>query len=392
MLIEQIPYHLRNTLTTLRLPIYMELAGDTLRLPPQLALGDLLMALGVVRNAGRPLRLALSSPYAQLAETYPLVKELLAPEPMEAIALSTLPVARSGRSRWWSSSVTYQLKLGVVPVDMIRATPTLAHSLYYRLARTDDRPSVFVESSAAGLLKELLPRARATVVFFPFNPGRTMHYWHDPSWWTELARRLKKDYFLVAVGADDYGELAEEVDVALPKTDPASTLPALAWALARAEGFVGCDGGISQLAIAAGCKRVVVVWDSMASYRFWASASASHILLSNPYTFRYPQTRRLTPREIDAHFRCLRLPGPENREIMLPPGPVEEAAAAVAGSYEAYVRMVLGVLEVEEERACIRQWLAQAGTRQSVYEATWAFALKALTSPTPATWVVKSFP
>lgn len=381
MIIHGIPCHLRHTVEQVGLPIYMELSPTDCRPHPGLALGDTLMMLGLIRNQGRPLRLHLDPGAArELVEGHPLVREMVAPQgPPEGLDVCRLPVERSGRAVSWISRTVHRLGFPVCPVHEVRANPVLAHSLHYGLANLDDRPSVFVDPARPPRLEGLLARDRPTLALYPFNPGRGEPFWQDGAWWAALCRRLRGRFALVAVGARDYGELAGEVDACLAMDDPDSTLADLAWLLGRAAAFAGRDGGLSHLAAAVN-PRVLVVWDSMASYRFWAGRTLNHVLMSNPYVFRYPQTSRLGQGELLAEVRAAGLP--DGRGGRLGQGQSdEELLERITESFGGLANLASAWLarrEVEEERRGVREWWDRPELRRRFYEQSLDFAARAV--------------
>ena len=193
-----------------------------------------------MRNFGRPVRLHLQSKFQEVLTGHPLVRELVQnPQAPQRLKVKSLPMGRSGRSLSFSSNTFHRLDFPVLPVCQIRANPVLAHSLYYGLARTDDRPGLFLDPARPPALKGLLSRGKPTLVLFPKNPGRKDRVWGDLDWWLELIGRLKRDFALVAVGAEDYGELAGAADACLAMSDPSSTILDLAWLCQQAAGFAG---------------------------------------------------------------------------------------------------------------------------------------------------------
>lgn len=396
--IHQIPYHLRNTVEHLAPPIFVGLEPGHCRPPAGLALGDTLMMLGLIRNQGRPLCLHLepSAALRPLLESHPLVRELAAPDGQGPdLGVAALPVERCGRASTWISNTTHTLGLGVLPVDQVRANPALAHSLYYGLANQDDRPSVFVDPARPPALAGLLAGRRPTLVVYPRNPGRPASQWPAQEWWARLLGALRPDFALVAVGAPDYGGLEELLDACLPMGDPGSTLLDLAWLLGQAQGFVGCDGGLAHLAAAVNPRRVTV-WDSMASYRYWAGASGHHLLFSNPYVFRYPQTVRPSLAELKATLRQVRLPDGQGgwRVEPLPEQDWERRVNELFGGPAHLARALLAQREVEEEAASLAQWSGQPQKREQVLAESLAFALRVLAGQAAQgeNWVVPVFP
>lgn len=381
MLLSRIPYPLRNTVEHLDLPLYIDLEPESCRPPADLALGDTLMALGLIRNQGRPLRLYLNPGAArELVEAHPLVRELLPPDGKPSrFNLRRLPVERSGRSATWISDDVYRLTIPVIPLDQIKANPILAHSLYYKLANTDDRPSVFVDPERKSPLRGLLGTGRPTLALYPLNPGRSDWFWQDPQWWTRLLEQVRKEFYVAAVGAEDYGELAQAVDATLPMSDPASTLTDLAWFLSRVQAFAGRDGGLSHLASAVN-QRVMVVWDSMASYRFWAGRGGNHLVMSNPYTFRYPQAARLDMEDLRQQVRAVALPDGAGgvREETLPEEGYEERAKELFGSLENFTKAVLAMREVEDDRRGVEFWMSQPELKDAFYQQSLEFAARVL--------------
>ncbi|MFH1061030.1 MAG: glycosyltransferase family 9 protein [Pseudomonadota bacterium] len=400
MLVQDIPYHLRNTVERLKLPIYIDLEPGACRPPANLALGDTLMVLGLVRNQGRPVRLHLdpAGSLRELVASHPLVAELLPPDDAAArFDLVRVPVGRAGRGASWLSATTFDLDLPVLPVDQVRANPILAHSRYYGLGRDDDRPSVFIDPDRPRTLAGLLARGRPTLVAYPQNPGRRGHLWQNPAWWRELLTGLRAEMAVVLVGAADYGELSEAADACLPMHDPGSTLLDLAWLMGKAAAFVGGDGGLCHLAAAVNPRRLTV-WDSMASYRVWAGAGGHHILFSNPYTFRYPQTVRHSLTDLGRIVASRGLPDGRGgwRPAASGPGPggLAELAEEQCGGLEAMARAVMARQEVEAERDFVAGWQANPEASQRIRAGSLDFARRALTGQLPAgaNWVVPSLP
>lgn len=386
MLVQDIPHHLRNTVERLDLPIYLDLSPAECHPPQGLALGDTLMLLGLIRNQGRPLRLYMDpGPARPLLEGHPLVRELLPPgQPSQRFKLLRVPVGRAGRNLAWLSDTVHPLPLPVLPLDQVRANPVLAHSLYYQLEITDDRPSVFLDPARPPALAGLLARGRPTLVVYPLNPGRGEHYWQDLAWWRELIAQAGQTMSVVAVGGRDYGELAQVCDHCLSMDDPSSTLLDLAWLMSRATAFAGRDGGLAHLA-AAVQPRALTVWDSIASYRFWAGATGHHLLFCNPYAFRYPQTMRLSLTDLRRLARGLA--GPE--EPQWSAQGFAEWAQANFGGVEELARVVMARQEVAEERGYVERWLGQPQLKRDIYRQSLDFSLAAFQGrlPVGANWV-----
>jgi len=392
VLVSEIPWHLRNTVEHLDLPIYIELDGDQCHPPPRLALGDTLMVLGLLRNQGRPVRLFFDPAGArELVEAHPLVKELNPPRQAPGrLRVEQVPVARSGRLASWVSKTTHRLQLPVLPVDRVRANPILAHSLYYGLENRDDRPSVFLDPERPAALKGLLSRQRPTLAVFPFNPGRALNLWQDTEWWRRLLTDLGRDHALLGVGAADYQGLDDLLDQTLSLEDPASTLPDLAWLLSQAQGFLGRDGGLYHLA-AAVTPKLTVVWDSMASYRYWAGGAGHHVLMSNPYAFRYPQTMRMNMADLLRAVRSVRLVAEDGSVQVkeIPPNAGERELTELFGGVEAFRQAAMTHLEVEEDRKGVRSWLDNPETKERFYEQSLSFAAAAArgSASAGANWV-----
>lgn len=398
MLVQEIPYHLRNTVERLKLPIHIDLTPTTCRPPANLAVGDTLMVLGLIRNQGRPLKLRLDprGSLRELVASHPLVKELLPPdETPPTFDLVRVPVGRAGRGSSWQSATTFELDLPVLPVDLVRANPILAHSRYYGLERDDDRPSVFVDPARPPALAGLLARGRPTLVAYPLNPGRVDHLWQDQGWWRGLLTSLRAEMAVVLVGAADYGELAALADACLPMNDPGSTLLDLAWLIGRAAAFAGGDGGLCHLAAAVNPRRLTV-WDSMASYRVWAGAGGHHILFSNPYTFRYPQTVRHSLTDLGRIVASRGLPDGRGgwQPAQMGPGGLAALAAEHYGGVEALARAVMAQQEVEAERECVAGWMGQEEIRRRTYAESLDFARRAIRGQLAAgaNWVAPAWP
>jgi hypothetical protein len=396
LLVHDIPPHLRNTVDHLNLPIYIELAPEACIPPPRLALGDTLMVLGLIRNQGRPVRLCFDpGPARELIEAHPLVRELAPPEAGPAgLEVAQVPVARSGRPASWASRVTHRLDLPVLPVDRVRANPVLAHSLYYGLENTDDRPSLFLDPDRPPALAGLLSQNKPTLAVFPFNPGRSDHVWQDSEWWVRLARELRPEFALVGVGARDYGELGGELDQALSSNDPASTLGDLAWLFSRCAGFVGRDGGLYHLAAAVN-SALTVVWDSLSSYRFWSGSAGHHLVMSNPYTYRYPQTLRPNLPQMVELAEALGRRGTVGLEAAagLAAGAGREEVAARFGSVDAFGRAVMAALEADEDLRGAA-WAQKPELRSRFYQHSLAFAAASARGrlPAGANWVAPVAP
>lgn len=396
MLVRNIPFHLRTTVESLKMPIFIEVDGDDLRAPPNLAMGDTLMVLGLLRNLARPMRLHMEGSFAHLAHSSPLVRDMVTPpEPFKKLAVRSLPVSRYGRRVSWVTDIFREVKFPVLPVDKIKANHVLVHSQYYNLSREDDRPGYTIPADHSPALRGLLSAHKPTVVIFPLNQGRGQNNWQDSQWWVRLTQLLRPAHHVVAVGTDDYGELTDEVDEFLRSDDPSSTLPDLAWLFQSAAGYIGRDGGLSHLAsaVSRGC---VVVWDAMTSYRCWASHSGHHLLMSNPYGHRYPQTHRLTVEDLKRHFTRFSLPAPDGamRNIELPQEGYEDKAAEYFGSFDNFARTILTQLEADEDRAGVERWVQNAAHKERFYQESVEFAHKALTGQLKkgANWVAPLVP
>jgi hypothetical protein len=397
LFIEDIPYHLRNSVEYLDLPIYIDLSAEECQPPPDLALGDTLMVMGLIRNQGRPVKLLFNpGPSRELVESHPLVRELApATEPSPRLNLKTLPVSRSGRAQSWTSDTLHRLWLPVLPVDRVCANPVLAHSLYYKLSTKDDRPSLFLDPARPPALADLLSRNRPNLVLYPLNPGRRDYLWQDEAWWLGLLKRVGQDFNVVAVGAQDYGGIGQAVDAALPMDDPSSTLWDLAWLISQADAFAGRDGGLSHLALAVN-DRVAVVWDSMASYRFWACRAAHNLIFSNPYTHRYPQTCRLSLKDLPGQVKSVRVTDAHGqiREETLPEEGFEQRVKELFGSVENFASMILARRELEQDRGGVEGWISDPQQKKDLYSLSWGFTHKALSGGLPpgVNWVAPVFP
>ena len=389
MLIEKIRPFLRNTVESLDLPIYIELRGDKCRPPGRLAMGDTLMVLGLLRNYGKPVTLYLDPPAIMrpLLEAHPLIRDIAAPQDNHNDNVQMVKVARSGRPATWYAKKTFNLKFGVVAVDKIRANPVLAHSLYYQLPRQDDWPSIMVDAKA-GSLNGLLSRQKPNLVVFPFNPGRQDAFWQDEEWWWQLLRMLKDDFCLIAIGAKNYGRLSNILDAGLSMEDPASSLMNLAWLLHKAHGFIGRDGGPAHLATALN-PNTVTIWDSMASYRFWAGSRGHHVLMSNPYLFRYPQAGRLSLEDLHREYLQINYVNAAGQPSTahMPADSASEynrQAVQIFGSLENLAAIVLNQREQTHDRFGAQGWLADAGLKQAFYAQSLDFtkaAIKGLLQP-----------
>jgi hypothetical protein len=397
VLVRDIPFHLRNTVEHLDLPIYIDLAGNECHPPPRLALGDTLMVLGLLRNQGRPVKLFFNPANTrELVEGHPLVKEMLPPqEGASRLKVDQVPVARSGRLASWVSNTTHRLRLPVLPLDKVHANPILAHSLYYKLENRDDRPSVFLDPARPARLQGLLSKGKPNLAVFPLNPGRALDLWQDVEWWSRLLKDLAKEYALIGVGAKDYHGLEDLLDQTLVMGDPASTLPDLAWLFSQVHGFLGRDGGLYHLAAAVN-PRLTVVWDSMASYRYWAGSVGHHIVMSNPYGYRYPQAMRMNLDDLLHAVRSVRMVAADGAATVreIPPGATEKDLADIFGSVEAFRNVAMTHLEVEEDRQGVRAWFDREETKARFYEQSLAFAAAAVRGKAPAgaNWVVPVIP
>jgi hypothetical protein len=393
MLVENIPLWLRNSIEYLSVPIYIKLEGEDCFPPPRLALGDTLMVLGLVRNYGRPVRLHFAPAPAvlPLLEAHPLIKDIMPPQPGQGHEVRELGVARSGRPATWYASTAFTIKLGVLPVDQVRANPILSHSLYYRLPRREDWPSLMVEEGA-DQLSSLLSRQKPNLLLFPFNPGRQDALWQDVSWWRDLLSALRPHFTLIALGARDYSRLDGLLDACLSMDDPASTLPNLAWLISRAGGFIGRDGGLAHLASALN-RRLLIIWDSMASYRYWAGSRGHHLLWSNPYLFRYPQTGRMEIEDLLQYGRVSYLS--RQGRLVSVDMPVTSAQAftrkaeEVFGSLASLADLILSQREQMHEQASVRAWM-NSDCQREYYARSLQWALQAVKGELPAgqNWVV----
>ena len=392
---KELPYHLRNTVTGLDLPIFVELDGDECRTPANLALGDTLMVLGIIRNQGRPVRLHCDTKYREALEGHPLVREIVGrPEPLQKLKVRQVRAKSSGRDTSWVSAVTSFHPLPPLPLDMVRANHVFSHSLYYRLPRTLDRPEIHLDRERKSPLAGLLSRQRPTLVLYCHNPGRKGGLWYDEAWWLALAKRLARDFCLVAVGGRDYGELAGVCHETLAMDHPDSTLADLAWLMNRASGFVGKDGGLCHLAQAAGANSVVV-WDSLLSYRFWASSFARHLVFSNPYTFRHPQTLRLAPAQLAEYLGSMEEGELARMAASLGLGSPKEIMPAGDKSISPSRATAIGVaIQQNEELETMKAWTGEPGLKQTVYRQSLDFALNAVTgaSGQPRNWILPIFP
>lgn len=396
MIVEEIPHHLRNTITHVDCPIYLGLDGDVCRPPKGLAIGDTLMLLGLLRNHGRAVKLHLDpGPLRPLVQAHPMVSELALPSNQLPDEVRRVAVRRFGRDLSWYSDQVQRINFPVQPLDRIRVNPILGHSICYKLESHNDRPGGFVLPDQPPALAALLAKNKPTVVLYPINPGRKEPFWADLNWWRGLMQILAKDFALVLVGAPDYGDLASMADAVLPSDDPASRLEDITALIAKAHGFVGVDGGISHLATAVN-DRMVIVWDAMTSFRHWASAHSHHIVMSNPHGFRYPQSRRLDLDDMKRHFRSLEIPdGKGNtKRVELPEEGFRQAAKKVFGSLNQYAMTVQALREVNEERGCVQGWMASPQLKDHFYRQSLGLARAALLDQAPpgANWIAQVSP
>ena len=277
---------------------------------------------------------------------------------------------------------------------MVRANHVFSHSLYYNLPRRSDRPGIFLDRERNSPLSGLLSRKKPTLVLYCHNPGRKGGLWYDEAWWMALAKRLAGVFCLVAVGGRDYGELASVCDETLSMDHPDSTLADLAWLMNRASGFVGKDGGLCHLAQAAGANSVVV-WDSMLSYRFWAGSLARHLVFSNPYTFRYPQTLHLGRAQIAEYLDAME--EGERRRVTAALGldSTAEILSRGAGGQSRSLATAVGVaIQQNEERESVKAWTGNAGLKKQVYAQSLDFACNAVMGrrTEPRNWILPLFP
>ncbi len=380
MLIKDIPFHLRNTVELLDLPIYFEIDGDDCRAPANLALGDTLMLLGFIRNLGRPVRLHTGQGYKGLISSHPQVTELVdPPEAPRSLDLVEVPLSRHGRNISFGSKTNYKLTLPVLPVDRIHANPTLAHSLHYQLANRDDRPGVYLDYTRPFALKGLLSKQKPNLIIYPFNPGRRDYNWQDPAWWRELLTALHRDWCIIAVGAHSYEPLDDLLDASLPMGDPASTLPDLGRLFQTAHAFAGRDGGLAHLA-AGICQKAAVIWDSMLSYRFWACRKVNNLVMSNAYGFRYPQAQRLTKDDMRTYFSTIEVQQPNGatRKLELPAEGFFPKVREIYGSLEAFAAQIQIQREAEEDRAGVRFWYENAELKEIFYKQGQEFVRQAV--------------
>ncbi|MBI4798468.1 MAG: hypothetical protein HY794_07000 [Desulfarculus sp.] len=373
MLIEDIPYHLRNTITELVAPIYVELGPDHCHPPSNMALGDSLMMLGLIQNQGRRVRLLMDpGPWRDLVESHPLVAEVAAPpgEP-ERLGWYAVPVAKDGRGQVFLARESFTFGVPVLPVDQIRSNPVAAHSAYYRLANTSDRPGAFVDPQRPLALAGLLSKGRPTLVVYPLNPGRADPFWQDMAWWRQLLGRLKERFALVAVGADDYGELGEVLDFGLPKSDPASRLVDLAALMGAAAGCLARD-----------------------SYRLWASATARHLVFSNPYLMRYPQANRVLDSDYNQLLTRFSMAGLGLQEGNLPPQAALEVLKRLFGSELNVRRNLMTLRERNAESQSVAYWRDQPQLRERYHQESMDLACRALTGQVApgGAWVAPVFP
>jgi len=396
VIIEEIPHHLRNTVTHVDCPIYLGLDGDVCRPPAPLALGDTLMLLGLLRNHGRPVRLHLDpGPLAGLVQGHPMVAELAPPDTAAPAAVRQVAVRRFGRDVSWYSEVVQRVKFGVAPVDHIRLNPIVGHSLHHKLGSLNDRPGIFLDPARPAGLQHLLSRQKPTVVVYPINPSRSDPFWADHKWWAALLANLRPSFALVALGAPDYGEITDLVDCAVPSDAPDSRLEDLAALIKSAAGFVGVDGGLSHLAAAVN-TNLVTVWDAMTSFRHWAGGIGHHIVMSNPHGFRYPQSRRLDLDDLKKHFRRVKIPDGRggHRLVELPQEGFKDACREIFGSVAQYAMSVQALREVREERGCVAAWMNNPAQKELFYSQSLGLAYKALAGQAPrgANWVAPVTP
>jgi hypothetical protein len=384
MLIENIKPALRNSITGLDLPIYITLDGNQCRPPGRLALGDSLMLLGLVRNYGRPVRLFMDPLPAvlPLLNRHPLIKEVLPPLPDSNRHLQKVAVGRSGRAETWHSRTVFKWDIPVWPLDKIRANPILAHSMYYQLRRRDDWPSVMPDDSAS-VLRGMLSRRKPALAVFPLNPGRADAFWQDEAWWLRLFAQLKNKFRLLGVGAQDYGSLAAALDAALPLQAPESSLPNIAWLISNCAGFIGRDGGLAHLATAVN-HNVLTVWDSMGSYRYWAGSRSRHIVMSNPYIFRYPQAGRLNPDDLYRDCRKIQFVDGGGRaalvEMPADPRQYDEKARQIFGGIQNLAALILGQREQQSDAAGVEDWMRIPAVREDFYQQSLEFAVQAVSA------------
>ncbi len=371
---------LTTSITELKLPIYLALDGHACHPPAELALGDSLMVLGLLRNYGKPVKLHFNPLPAllPLLQRHPLVKEICPPGASNGLAVRAVAVPRSGRAQTWHATTIFNWAVPALPVDKLYANPIMAHSLYYRLNRQDDWPSIMLDDSAQ-TLRPLLARHKPTLVLFPFNPGRADAGWQDESWWVELADGLRAAFNLVAIGAHNYGQLAQVVDAVLPFAASESTLMNLAWLISKAHGFIGRDGGLSHLAAGVN-SNIVTVWDSMASYRYWAGSRGHHIIFSNPKLFRHPP--RVTAQSLCQNFPVVQYTDSNGLPIKveMPASQIlyEAKAQELLGGMANLASLLMGQMEKDHDQAGVSQWMSKPQLKIDFYRQSLGFAQKAI--------------
>lgn len=366
----------------LNLPIYITLANGQCRPPARLALGDSLMVLGLLRNYGRPVELFFNPMPAllPLLQNHPLIKTLHSPEADSDNHLHKVPQPRSGRPATWQAKTNFLLPTAKAPIDQVKANPILAHSLYYKLPRQEDWPSIMLDNSA-NILATMLSKNKPSLLLFPFNPGRADANWQDEDWWLELSRRLKPDFHLIAVGANNYGLLSREMDALLPMSAPESTLMNLAWLAQKAHGFIGRDGGLAHLASAVN-RNLVIIWDSMSSYRYWAGRRGHHVLLSNPVLFRFPQRLQMNLDFLLKNYRQISYVNDKGQSLSVhmptEPAAYQQQAIELFGSMENLHNIVASSLEQKIEQQAVRGWMSDSLLKNNFYKQSQDFTIQAI--------------
>ena len=293
MLVKDIPYHLRHTVTELKAPIFLEPVEHGWRAGVEPDLQLTLWLLGFLENQDREVRLYASGAQKELLAAHPLVKSLDGQAAMPGRVTAGLIRPRPTHC-FLLSSHHYAKQVPVAPLDQLRASPAEANLGFYGLPLKNDSPGFPRSLIRSRLANDALSSGGDCSVLFPWGFWGGVERWWDPVWWNTLAYRLKKQGPVIVLGPPELNGAIGLADRFLALETPSpdiSGLGELAGLFAGAARMAGRGGGMGCLASAVG-GRMVLVWDSLLAYRHWSSPNAGHVVLTNPYALRYPQTMR----------------------------------------------------------------------------------------------------
>ena len=389
MLIKEIPYHLRHTITHIEAPVFLEPVEDGWRSGVELDLQFALWLLGCLENQGRPGCVYAAGEYGELLAAHRMVKRVAPPSAAPGTISAGVVRPRPTHS-FLLSNLYYKKKLPVLPLEQVKASPAEANLGYHGLPLQKDRPAFPRALIKPNLADEVLIPGKSCSVLFPWGFHGGVERWWDPVWWNTLALRLKKNGPVIVLGPPELRGAIGQADRFQALEPPGfglSYLGELAGLLAGAGILAGRRGSLGCLASALG-ERVLLVWDSLLAYRYWASPDAGHVVLANPYALRYPQALRQDEGRLWSEYLDVEGKDPASAGTSSPKaGPERER-------FDGFRRNRRQAELAMEELRNLQDWLGKKELRELFYAQSLDYAAERLLRGGPAAgaWITPVAP